>query len=396
MDATLKVGIVGFGGAGIAQFTHFSNICGSEVVAVFDPHESGINRAKSLAPAVLVTDDLEKFMAAGVNTIAVCSPDKTHADYVVAALEAGKHVVCEKPLTDSLDGCRRILNAEAKAKGVVAAVQHQMRFLPVHQEMKRIIKSGRLGRLSYIEGYYVHNLTRRASLYDDWRFRDNATPLVYSGCHFVDLLRWLLGEEVEEVTGMANNIAFPEYPESDMNVLLFRFKSGVIGKVVVAFGAGRPQDHSVRIYGSEMSIENNLLFSKDGNVEVFARPHLPREEPPKCNSKSPSFSIRGHGYMASFNQYRTYWRARLIEMLMHWKSDDSEYGVSSYPIRLYPHRLAVRSSLENVVKTIQGRERLVCSLKDSSRTVATCLAGVEAYRTGKTVKVSNYWLPELD
>jgi predicted dehydrogenase len=396
MNARLKVGIVGFGGAGIAQFAHFSRICGSEVIAVFDPHESGIDRAKSMAPGILVTDDFDKFMAAGVNTIAVCSPDKTHADYVIAALEGGKHVICEKPLTDSLDGCRRILNAEAKAKSVVAAVQHQMRFLPVHLEMKRLIKSGRLGRLSYIEGYYVHNLTRRASLYDDWRFRDNATPLVYSGCHFVDLLRWLLGEEVEEAVGMANNIAFPEYPESDMNVLLFRFKSGVIGKVVVAFEAGRPQDHSVRIYGSEMSIENNLLFSKDGNFEVLARPHLPKDESFSCNSKSSSNAIRGRGYRVKFNRYHTYLHARLLEALMRCKSHDSEYGISSYPIRLYPHTLAVRSSLENFVKTIQGRERLECSLKDSARTVATCLAGVEAYRTGKTVKLSNCWLPELD
>ena len=396
MTVALKVGIVGFGGAGIAQFGHFSDICGTEVVAVFDPHENGVNRAKSMVPGALVTDDFEKFMAAGADMIAVCSPDKTHADYVIAALKAGKHVVCEKPLSDSLDGCRRILNAEAKANGVIAGVQHQMRFLPVHREMKRLIKSGKLGRLSYIEGYYVHNLTQRASLYDNWRYTDNATPLVYSGCHFVDLLRWLLSEEVEEVVGMANNIAFPEYPESDLNVLLFRFKSGVIGKVVVAFGAGRPQDHSVRIYGSEMSIENNLLFSKGGNFDVFARPHLPKDEFSKCNSQSPIYSIRGHGYRESVSRYRAYWRARLIEKLMRWKNYDNEYSVSSYPIRLYPHRLAVRASLENVVNTIRGSECLECSLKDSARTVATCLAGVEAYRSGKTVKVSNYWLPELD
>ena len=250
MDATLKVESWVLGELHIAQFIHFSNICGSEVVAVFDPHGSGINRAKSMAPAVLVTDHLEKFMAAGVNTIAVCWPDKTHADYVVAALEAGKHVVCEKPLTDSLDGCRRILNAEAKAKGVVAAVQHQMQFFPIHAGIKRIIKIvENLEELSYIRGYYVPTILLVGRLYMTiGALGDNTTPLVYSGCHFVDLLRWLLGEEVEEVIGMANNIAFPEYPESDMNVLLFRFKSGVIGKVVVAFGAGK----FTRSYGCKL------------------------------------------------------------------------------------------------------------------------------------------------
>lgn len=397
MDTDLKVGIVGFGGAGMGQLAHFSNIRGSEVVAIFDPKENGIKRIRSMAPTILATDNFEQFIDSGINTIAVCSPDKTHADYVVAAIEAGKHVVCEKPLTDTLDGCRRILNAEAKAKGVVAAVQHQMRFLPVHLEMKRLIKSGKLGKISYIEGYYVHNLTSRAFLYDDWRSTDNATPLVYSGCHFVDLLRWLLEDEVEEVMGMANNIAFPEYPESDLNVLLFRFKSGVIGKVVVAFGAGRPQDHSVRVYGSQMSIENNLLFSRDGGHQVFARPHLPREDFPMRRRDRPLKFIHGPAYYrARIKRHRIYWLGRLFEMLMQRNYYHPDYSISSYPIRLYPHSLAVRASLENFVGAIRGEKPLECSLKDAGRTVATCLAGVEAYRTGKTIKVADFWLPELD
>lgn len=394
MTAELKVGIIGFGGAGMAQLSHFSNILDSQVKAIFDPKPGGIIRAKSIAPATLATDSFERFMSSDINAVAICSPDSTHADYMVAAIESGRHVVCEKPLTDSLDGCRKILKAEAKANGVVAAVQHQMRFLPVHLEMKRLIGSGKLGRISYIEGYYVHNLTRRASLYDDWRFMDNATPLVYSGCHFVDLLRWLLEDEVDEVEGMANNIAFPEYPESDLNVILLRFKSGVIGKIVVAFGAGRPQDHSVRIYGSEMSIENNLLFDKNGNYQIFLSPPL-HTNGNFLNPKVSLLAIRGRGYGTLLRGYRNYLITRSIELLMKYKSCDHEYGTSSYPIRLYPHGLAVRSSLENFASAVKGEQKLKCTLKDAAKTVVTCLAGVEAYRTGKTIKVADYWLPEL-
>jgi predicted dehydrogenase len=404
----LRVGIVGFGGAGIAQLRHFREIPGCQVIAIYDPKAGGLDRARAAAPAVYTTDNFQKFMSSGINTIAVCSPDKTHADYVVAALEAGMHVVCEKPLTDSLEGCRRILDIQSKAKGVVAAVQHQMRFLPVHLEMKRLLESGQLGRISYIEGYYVHNLTTRAALYDDWRFTDNATPLVYAGCHFVDLFRWLLDDEVEEVMGMANNIAFPEYPESDLNVILLRFKSGIIGKVVIAFGAGRPQDHSVRVYGSEMSLENNLLFSKAGDHRVFARPDLPPKKRRHIPASTrPFYAIRGRGYwwrvrsaVSDFRhrlpRYRTYSVARLSEWLMRIKGHDHGYEISAYPIRLYPHELAVRASLENFVRSVQGHERLHCSLSDAARTVITCLAGVEAYRTGRTVKVADYWLPEFD
>src|SRR6185295_9259477 len=136
----------------------------------------------------------------------------------------------------------------------------QMRFVPLHRRMKALVGAGALGAISYLEGYYVHDLTLRAFVTDRWRETDNATPLVYSGCHFVDLLRWLADEEIVEVFAAANNIAFPEYPESDLNLVTLRFQSGVIGKVVVAFGAAGPQDHSLRIFGTRRSIDNNMLF----------------------------------------------------------------------------------------------------------------------------------------
>lgn len=382
----IRIGIVGFGGAGMAEYSHFSKMPGCRVTAVYDPKPGGVQRAIDTDHSMFATSDFRQFMESEIDAIAVCSPDSSHADYLITALQSGRHVVVEKPLTDSLDGCRRILAAEANAKGLVAAVQHQMRFLPVHLGMKEIIEKRELGRISYIEGYYVHNLTERASRYDDWRFKENATPLVYSGCHFVDLLRWLLNDEVEEVMGMANNIAFPEYPESDLNVILMRFKSGIIGKIVVAFGAGRPQDHSVRVYGSEKSIENNLLFSKDWSYSVFARPLRGKIRDP--SGAHTGFRLRGLGYRDTL-------LGRAMEYLMRLHSGSREYSISAYPIRLYEHGLAVRRSLQNFISAIRGEQPLVCGLSDAARTVATCLAGVEAYRTGRMVKVADCWLPEL-
>ena len=164
--------------------------------------------------------------------------------------------------------------------------------------------------------------------------------------------------------------------------------------MVVAFGAGRPQDHSVRVYGSEMSLENNLLFSKNGDHMVFARPDLPPKEVRRTpGDKRPFYAIRGRGYwwrvssvVPDFRRrlprYRTYCVARLSEWLMRVKGHDHGYEISSYPIRLYPHNFAVHASLANFVRAIQHQEQLQCSLRDAARTVATCLAGVEAYVPG--------------
>jgi predicted dehydrogenase len=390
MVQELKVGIVAFGGAGQAQYSHFQSMAGCEVVSIYDPHKAGLDRARKTAPLLFISDDYEKFLDSGVDVVAICSPDRTHADYMVRSLRAGKHTICEKPLTDSLDGCRRILEAEKESPGVVAAVQHQMRFVPVNAKMRQIIQSGELGRISYMEGYYVHNLTERASLYHDWRFRDNATPLVYSGCHFVDLLRWLINDEVDEIMGMANNINFPEYPESDLNVVVFRFRSGVIGKVVTAFGAARPQDHSVRVYGSAKSIENNLLFDKNGKFEIFARPFFSddgRAANPTLRNKLGS--TRRH--------YKDAAVASLFEGLMRfWNRKSRDYPISAYPLKLYEHSFAVRASLSDFVDSIRTGQRPKCTVSEAAKAVAICLAGVEAYRTGKTIPMSNYWTPELE
>src|SRR5688572_16353059 len=155
MSINLNVGIVGFGGAGIAQFGHFQSMRDCRVTAVYDSKPGGVDRARSIAPGILATDDFQKFIASGINSVAICSSDASHAEYVIAAINAGLHVICEKPLTDSPESCQQILRAEASAPGVVVAVQHQMRFLPVHREIKKLIQSGRLGRIGYIEGYYV-------------------------------------------------------------------------------------------------------------------------------------------------------------------------------------------------------------------------------------------------
>ena len=375
-----KVGIVGFGGAGMALYQHFTSLEECEVISVFDIKEAAFERARNFSQEIFTTYNFENFLNSGIDIVIISSPDSTHADYLVRSVEAGKHVLCEKPLTDSVEGMRKILKAVNEHPQVVVGVQHQMRCLPLHRKVKKIIEANELGKIGYIEGYYVHNLTERAFEYDNWRIIENATPLIYSGIHFVDALRWLMDDEVVEVCGMANNICFPEYPESDLNVILLKFRSGVIGKVVTAFGAARPQDHSIQIYGDKKSIFNNLMFSHDGSFEVIARPM--------------KNSMQGRK-MAWLKDIAITGFASLFEMLMKLYPYNGQYNIGYYPVRLYEHSLSVGSSASNFLKVIKGEGELECSAKEAAKSVAVSLAGVEAYRTGQTVPVKKYWIAEL-
>ena len=382
---TLRIGIVGFGGAGQAHAFYWSCVAGCRVVRIYDPKPAAAERATRAAAGIAFVDDLAAFWP-DLDAVVICTPDRTHAGYIVAALERGVHVLVEKPLCDSIDGLCAIRRAAAAAPALVVAVLHQMRFVPLHQRIKALADAGALGALSYLEGYYVHDLTSRAFQNDRWREDDNATPLVYSGCHFVDLLRWFAGEEIVEVSAAAGHRAFPEYPESDLNTVTMKFASGAIGHVVVAFGEPGPQDHTVRVTGREASVRGNLLYRRDGRLgEVLHRPLI----------FQPAL-LRGAGKTGGESRYRQlrtnlppYLMARTVEMLrVLARRPNAEYGAANYPVRLYEHSLACVGAIDDFVGAIRERRQPMCTIAEAGRTVLACLAGVESYRTNRPVTVA--------
>ena len=380
----MRIGIMGFGGAGQGHLFYWSCVAGCRVTKIFDPKPGAAAPAAHRGVSDILVSDLDRFWP-DLDAVVVCTPDASHASYIVAALERGLHVLVEKPLTDSFDSLQAIRRAAAAAPSQVVAVVHQMRFVPLHQRIKSLVEAGAFGALSYLEGYYVHDLTERAFGNDRWRETDNATPLVYSGCHFVDLLRWFAGEEVVEVFAAAGHRAFPEYPESDLNVVTLRFASGAIGSVVVAFGEPGPQDHTVRVSGRDAVARGNLLYRRDGKLgEVLHRPQI----------FQPAL-LAGAGKTGGQSRYRQlrnnlppYLMARTVEMLrVLARRPNAEYGAAGYPVRLYEHSLACVGAIDDFIGAIRDRRPPLCSIEEAGRTVLACLAGVESYRTNTPVAV---------
>lgn len=379
----MRIGIIGFGGAGIAHYLNFRCVPGVRITKIFDPKELGRRRATTLAPNLPAYTDIELFWR-DLDAVTICSPDSTHADYIELATARGLHVLCEKPLTDSIEGVRRINEAQRRS-GRIIAVLHQMRFVPLFSRMKQLIDSGELGRIGYLEGYYVHDLRKRAFAYDEWRRTDSATPMVYAGCHFFDLLRWFLNDEVREIYAAANNLSFPEYPESDLTIATMKFRSGVLAKVIVAFGAAGPQDHSVRVYGTKKTIDNNVIFGEGGTWQgTLHRPTVIQHR---------LFARSGRSYASElYHQVRSNLPAGLFDLL--WRAErilarhpSGEYGARYYPLRLYEHSLACVEAIGDFVSAVRDSRQPLCSVDESSRTVLGCLAAVTSYRTNRPVSV---------
>jgi predicted dehydrogenase len=381
----LRIGIIGFGGAGQAHLRYFDCIPGCRVTKVLDPKPGGRDRARATGRAIEIHETAERFWP-DLDAVSVCSPDATHAEWIVQSLGRNLHTVCEKPLTDSVEGIRAIRRAAQHSTAVVAVV-HQMRFVPLHQKMRDAVRAGELGIVSYLEGYYVHDLRERAFVNDDWRRQMNATPMVYCGCHFVDLLRWISGEEVIEAFAAANHLSFPEYPESDLNVALLRFRSGALAKVVVSFGSGGPQDHSVRIFGGDATIQNAALIRRGGvwgrvlHEPLMHQPELlARDGVPGLQTRARQLRENLPAKLAAIGFRGLRWLAR---------RPNAEYGVQQYPIRVYEHSLACVGALQDFVDAIRQQRAPLCSVDESARTVLACLAAVESYRTNRPVVVAD-------
>ncbi|HIC20165.1 TPA: Gfo/Idh/MocA family oxidoreductase, partial [Candidatus Poribacteria bacterium] len=142
-----------------------------------------------------------------VDIIMVCSPDHSHAEHAIAALKAGKHVLCEKPLTTDLQSCRDIVQAVDET-GLTFMVSQFMRFESVYRSIKKIYDQGEIGRAFFVEGSYIHDM-RAYYTPRTWR-SDPDNPqniLIGGGCHPLDLLRWAVGSDIEEVHAYSNGYA---------------------------------------------------------------------------------------------------------------------------------------------------------------------------------------------
>ncbi|GLY40771.1 dehydrogenase [Amycolatopsis sp. NBRC 101858] len=135
-----------------------------------------------------------------VDVVVVCTPDHTHADYVVAALHAGCDVVTEKPMTTDLAGARRILAARRETGGSVR-VAFNYRYNPVHRRVRELLAAGAIGEIGSVEFSWLLDTAHGADYFRRWH-RDKANSgglLVHKSGHHFDLVNWWLGRGPETV-----------------------------------------------------------------------------------------------------------------------------------------------------------------------------------------------------
>lgn len=232
-----------------------------------------IERAEKLAKpagAKVCTDWHEVIASKDVDAVVVALPNYLHAPVTIAALQAGKHVLCEKPMATSAAETAA-MNAAAKQSGKTLMIAHNQRLAPMHVRAKEILQSGILGRVVTFHTMFCHGGPEGWSVdgAGSWFFQKEKAfvgAMGDLGVHKADFTRWFLGEEVVEVAAFVDAIAGKVNSTVDDNALcLFRMESGTMGVMEASWSYNTSCDN-----GSIFHCEKGTLkIDKDPKYTVI-------------------------------------------------------------------------------------------------------------------------------
>ncbi len=253
VKSKLRVAVIGAGA--IAQRRHLPEYAYRKDVELIGLSDPRLERAKQIAAQFKVpfaTADFRKLLAMKPDAVSVCSPNAFHAPQAIAALKAGAHVLVEKPMAGSVTEARAMIKA-ARAARRQLMVGHNQRYAPSHLRGKRILKSGHLGRVLGFSTVFAHPGPEGWSvdLEKCHFFRKRQTLigcLADLGVHKIDLVRWLLDDEIVQVVAMLDNLSKPSCQVEDTAFAVLRMKSGVLGQMYAGWAHNPGCDNATQVF----------------------------------------------------------------------------------------------------------------------------------------------------
>jgi predicted dehydrogenase len=245
----VRFALIGCGDIGILRAKALTQAAGCRLVAAVDSDAAKAKNVASLAPgSIALTDWREAVNRSDVDAVIVSTPPSLHEEMTVTALEAGKHVLCEKPLARTPAECRAMV-AAAERTGKRLATGFNYRFYPSFRKARELLDSGVIGELDHIRSYGGYSAT---SHNQPW-VHDAATvgggALRDIGIHLIDLTRDFLGDVVS-VQGKATGRVW-KYPGCEDNgFALLTSSRGNLASVHASWTEWRRYQFRVEIYGS--------------------------------------------------------------------------------------------------------------------------------------------------
>jgi predicted dehydrogenase len=336
----MRVGIIGAGGISGAHYRGYV-ASGAEVVAAADVNETTLKaRQKEWGLEHIFTDHEALLALPDLEAVSVATPNAYHHAAVLAAARAGKHVLCEKPISLNLDQAAEMIRACDEA-GVVLQIGHHMRSNMAAQRAKAMIDSGELGRVTFMRLRQAHDWAGAEVVRGVFGSKagSGGGTLLDNGCHMFDLARYFAGN-VAEVYARTATLKF-EVEVEDTALVSLLFESGTLASVENGWTA-TGWEEGFWIYGTKGALE---YTNRWGPAQLK---HRFRDSP-----------------------------------MSTWGGTDvATYDFFANGVQVENHTLHIR----NFLAAIRGERDVICTGEDGLKAVRLALAAYESAETNAPVK----------
>lgn len=262
MNSMLKVGIIGCGK--IAQIRHLPEYQANEKVEIVGLYDINESRAYTLADTyhTKVFETYQSMLEdSQIDAVSVCSSNQSHAEISIAALRAGKHVLCEKPMATKLKDCEAMVEA-AKANRKFLMIGQNQRLTAAHQKARELIASGEIGKVLTFRTTFGHGGPETWAIEpgrNTWFFSKEIAAmgtLADLGIHKTDLIQYLLNQTIIETMAYMNSLDKTyengNLIEVDDNAIcIYRLDGGAVGTMTASWTYYAHEDNSTVIYGTQ-------------------------------------------------------------------------------------------------------------------------------------------------
>lgn len=277
MTKSVKFGILGCGMIANIHADAIKNIKNVELVGVADNYVEFAQKFAS-KHGVKAFESYEQMLDSDIDVVCICTPSFLHADNAIDALNSGKHVVVEKPMSLTVEGADRVAEA-SKESGKLVTVISQLRFSEDVIRLKECVESGAFGKISLCTLTMKYYRSKEYFASSNWKGTlkfDGGGALMNQGIHGVDLMQYVMGG-VKSVSGKIGTLCHSVEVE-DTAVATVEFISGALGVIVASTCAYPGFDRKLEIHGekgyavlTENNLEKLMIDGKEVELKAFAK-----------------------------------------------------------------------------------------------------------------------------
>ncbi|MGV6850108.1 MAG: Gfo/Idh/MocA family protein [Marinibacterium sp.] len=262
----MRIGVIGAGKIGKLRVQTIKDDPGTELVAVVDLSQDLVDKAIEGTSAKGFTD-VDEFFKADMDAVVVSTPPHLHEEACVRAFEKGCHVLCEKPMSNTVEAAQRMVDA-AKAADKVFAVGFNLRYYPFVKFVREAVDAGKIGKIDHIRVFGGHNGLHNFSA--PWQYKmpeSGGGAMMDIGIHMTDLARYFLGE-ITSVYGVMSEDVWKVAGSEDNAMAIFKNPEGLTATYQTLWTEWKGYKSYVEIYGHNGMVRgayapmHNMLIEK--------------------------------------------------------------------------------------------------------------------------------------